>query len=173
MDKETTPLNAFIAECYIKYKSFIQKYINHHIPHKYEVEDLTQEVFIRLLDYKQLINPETIKSLLLTIARNLVIDNLRLYYKTESCTSYIYETMQADTDNTEQTILVHELATLVNSAMKHLSNKRRTTYYLSFNNGLSVSEIANQLHISYRTAECHLFWARKHIRSYITHALVS
>mgnify|MGYP000040245488 CR=1 FL=1 len=68
MNKETIILHAFITKCYTEYGSFIKNYISYRIPHKYEAEDLTQEVFIRLLDYKQFINPETIKPFLLTIA---------------------------------------------------------------------------------------------------------
>ena len=136
MNKETIILHAFITKCYTEYGSFIKNYISYRIPHKYEAEDLTQEVFIRLLDYKQFINPETIKS---------------------------------GIENTEQTILANELAALINSRMKHLPDKRRTTYHLSLYDGLSVSEIAERLHISYRTAECHLFLARKDMRHFITY----
>lgn len=148
---------------------FYKNYISYRIPHKYEAEDLTQEVFIRLLDYKQFINPETIKPFLLTIARNLITDNIRLYYKIENYTSKIYETIKSGIENTEQTILANELAALINSRMKHLPDKRRTTYHLSLYDGLSVSEIAERLHISYRTAECHLFLARKDMRHFITY----
>ena len=147
MNKETIILHAFITKCYTEYGSFIKNYISYRIPHKYEAEDLTQEVFIRLLDYKQFINPETIKPFLLTI----------------------YETIKSGIENTEQTILANELAALINSRMKHLPDKRRTTYHLSLYDGLSVSEIAERLHISYRTAECHLFLARKDMRHFITY----
>lgn len=168
MDKETISLHAFITKCYMDYGSFIKNYISYRIPHKYEAEDLTQEVFIRLLEYKQFINPETIKPFLLTITRNLITDNLRLYYKIESCTSHIYEAMTSSTENTEQTVLANELTALIDSGMKRLPDKRRKTYDLSLNDGLSVSEIAARLHISYRTAECHLFLARKDMRNYMT-----
>ena len=169
MNKETIILHAFITKCYTEYGSFIKNYISYRIPHKYEAEDLTQEVFIRLLDYKQFINPETIKPFLLTIARNLITDNIRLYYKIENYTSKICETIKSGIENTEQTILANELAALINSRMKHLPDKRRTTYHLSLYDGLSVSEIAERLHISYRTAECHLFLARKDMRHFITY----
>lgn len=79
MNKETIILHAFITKCYTEYGSFIKNYISYRIPHKYEAEDLTQEVFIRLLDYKQFINPETIKPFLLTIARNLITDKYTNY----------------------------------------------------------------------------------------------
>lgn len=49
MNKETIILHAFITKCYTEYGSFIKNYISYRIPHKYEAEDLTQEVFIRLL----------------------------------------------------------------------------------------------------------------------------
>ena len=82
---------------------------------------------------------------------------------------YEAETIKSGIENTEQTILANELAALINSRMKHLPDKRRTTYHLSLYDGLSVSEIAERLHISYRTAECHLFLARKDMRHFITY----
>lgn len=44
MNKETIILHAFITKCYTEYGSFIKNYISYRIPHKYEAEDLTQEV---------------------------------------------------------------------------------------------------------------------------------
>ena len=64
-------------------------YITYRITHRYEAEDLTQDIFVRLLDYKQMLRPDTVKSFLVTIARNIVIDYIRRYYKKQEIDSYI------------------------------------------------------------------------------------
>ena len=46
-----------------------------------DAKDLAQDVFLRLMDYKQMLRPETIKYFIFSICRNLVIDYLRRHYK--------------------------------------------------------------------------------------------
>ena len=159
--------SSFIEKYYVMYYPVIRNYISSRISQKEEAEDLAQEAFLRLLEYKQLINPETVRSFLFTIAKNLLTDYLRLHYKKEDYTTYIYEHAKGNTNLTEQIVLVNELMALVDSGMDTLSDKRRMAYNLSLNEGLTVGEIAEQLHMSYRTAECHLFLARKSMRQYI------
>ena len=72
------------------YKRQILTYITYRITHRYEAEDLTQDVGVRLLDYKQMLRPDTVKYFLFTIARKIVIDYIRRYYKKQEIDSYIY-----------------------------------------------------------------------------------
>ncbi len=81
---------------------WILTYITYRITHRYEAEDLTQDVFVRLLDYKQMLRPDTVKYFLFTIARNIVIDYIRRYYKKQEIDSYIYDTMSTSTNETEE-----------------------------------------------------------------------
>lgn len=167
MKTEVNAYSPLIEECYKEYRIVVRNYIACRIPHREDAEDLMQDVFLRLLEYKQLINRETLQSFIFTIARNLVTDNLRLHYKKEEYITYMYDNARAGADYTEQAVRCNELMHLVDSGMKLLSDKRRETYSLSFNDGLTVAEIAGRLQITYRTAECHLFLARKVIRRYI------
>ena len=80
-----------ITRSYEEYYQVILTYITYRITHRYEAEDLTQDVFVRLLDYKQMLRPDTVKYFLFTIARNIVIDYIRRYYKKQEIDSYIYE----------------------------------------------------------------------------------
>ncbi len=41
-----------ITRSYEEYYQVILTYITYRITHRYEAEDLTQDVFVRLLDYK-------------------------------------------------------------------------------------------------------------------------
>lgn len=168
MKTEVERQSSFIEKYYVMHFPIIKNYISSRISRKEDAEDLAQEVFLRLLEYKQLINHETVRSFLFTIAKNLLTDHLRLHYKKEDYSTYIYEHAKNTTNLTEQIVLANELMALVDSGMDTLSDKRRKTFDLSLNEGLTVGEIAEQLHMSYRTAECHLFLARKSMRQYIT-----
>lgn len=171
MKTKTEMYPSFVEEYYVKYCPAIKNFISSRISRKEEAEDLTQEVFLRLLEYKQLINHETIRSFLFTVAKNLLVDYMRLLYKKEDYTSYIYEYAKNTSNLTEQIVLTNELIALVDSGMETLSNKRKEVYNLSLNEGLTVGEIAELLQMSYRTAECHLFLARKSMRQYMTNEI--
>ena len=58
-----------ITRSYEEYYQVILTYITYRITHRYEAEDLTQDVFVRLLDYKQMLRPDTVKYFLFTIAQ--------------------------------------------------------------------------------------------------------
>lgn len=93
----TNTFDDIITGSYKEYHSVILSYITFRITHRCEAEDLTQDVFLRLMDYKQMLRPDTVKYFLFTIARNIVIDYLRRYYKKQEVDSYIYDVMPCST----------------------------------------------------------------------------
>ena len=81
METTANTSDNIITRSYEEYYQVILTYITYRITHRYEAEDLTQDVFVRLLDYKQMLRPDTVKYFLFTIARNIVIDYIRRYSK--------------------------------------------------------------------------------------------
>ena len=79
-----------IEDSYTNYHHSVYLYIYYRIAHKEEAEDLAQDVYVRLMDYDRMLCAETIKYFIFTIARNLVTDYLRRYYKRQEVTSYLY-----------------------------------------------------------------------------------
>ena len=94
-----------ITRSYEEYHQVILNYITYRITHRYEAEDLTQDVFVRLLDYKQMLRPDTVKYFLFTIARNIVTDYIRRYYKKQEIDSYLYDFTATSTTVTEPVIV--------------------------------------------------------------------
>lgn len=78
------------SDFYQKYRNVILVYITRRIPHTYEAEDLTQDVFIRLWEHWAFVNQNTIWSLLYTIARNMITDRIRRQYRQEDFLSSFY-----------------------------------------------------------------------------------
>ena len=79
-----------IADSYERYHFSVYLYIYNKVNNKEEAEDLSQDVFVRLMDYKRMLRPDTVKFFIYTISRNLVNDYLRRYYKKQEITSYMY-----------------------------------------------------------------------------------
>ena len=142
-------------------------YIYYRISHKEEAEDLSQDVFLRLMDYKQVLSPDTVKHFIYTISRNLVIDYLRHHYKRQEVYSYIYDSMEKSSNVTESEIIARDLSVLEKQKLSRLPLQRRKIYEMSRFQEKSSSEISMELNLSRRTVEGHLFISRKEMREYI------
>ena len=132
-------------------------------------EDIVQDVFIRLWEHWAFVNPNTIWSLLYTIARNMITDRIRRQYRQEDFLSSFYynEMKETGRNSVEEEVQYHELEQIHERAICTLSAKRRQIYKLSFNEELSCPAIAGQMSLSPRTVEGQLLIARKKVRAYL------
>ena len=156
-----------IADSYGAYHEQIFFYIHKRINSREDAEDLSHDVFVRLMDYERLLCPETVKSFIYTIARNLVIDYLRRYYKVQEVTSYIYDNAPAASTDTESSIVARDLQAQELKCLHTLPEQRRKIYMLNRFQEKNSSEIAEILQLSKRTVENHLFICRKEVRAYM------
>lgn len=164
-----TPENfeSIIKYAYEAYQPAILSYITYRIHHKYDAEDLTQDVFMRLLDYKRMIRPETVKYFLFTIARNIVTDHLRRYYKKQEIDTLLYDTLTYSVHDTEDACLTNDLLSLEKKKLETFAPQRLNVYRMSRFEEQSVEEIAVHLNLSRKTVENHLLLGRKEMRGYI------
>lgn len=156
-----------IADSYKNYQRSVFLYIYYKIGNKEEAEDLTQDVFLKLMDYQQMLRADTIKFFIFTISRNLVYDYLRHYYKRLEVTSYIYDQMKTCTNETEEQIITNDLLLLEKKKVSQLSEQRRKVYEMARFENKVLPEISRILNLSSRTVENHLFASRKMIREYM------
>jgi len=159
--------DAIITSSYNEYHLYVVNYIAYKINSKNEAEDLAQDVFIRLLDYKQMLRPETVKSFIFTIARNIVIDYLRRHYKKQEISANMYEFLEKSTNDTESKLHEKEILHLEQNKLLTFSPQRKIVYSLCRYEDMSVSEISETLQITRRTVENHLLTGRKMMREYI------
>ena len=74
MENSTMTTSQLIADSYVSYHNQVYLYILHKVNCREEAEDLSQDVFLRLMEYKQMLRPDTVKFFIYTISRNLVND---------------------------------------------------------------------------------------------------
>lgn len=167
METNTTSFYAIdFSGFYQEYRHIILNFIAYRIPYKYEAEDLVQDVFIRLWEHWDFVNKDTIWSLVYTIARNIVTDKIRRYYRLDDFISYIYNNVKETGRNTvEEDMYYHELEQMHKRAVSLLPTKRRRIYELSFNDEISCPVIAKMMSLSSRTVEGQLLAARKTVRA--------
>lgn len=158
---------SIIEEAYNEYYWAIFRYVRSSIKCKLEAEDLVQDVFVRLLDYDNMLKKSTIQSFIFTIARNLVIDYLRCYYKKQEIISYAYEDVIESTCGPEEEIIVKDLLIIEKLRLNTFPQQRKKVYSMSRFEEKTLGEISEELQLSMSTVENHLFIGRKMMRNYI------
>ena len=156
-----------ITEYYEEYRQSVFFYICRRIENRSDAEDLTQDAFLRLLEYRMMIRRDTLKYFLFTIVRNLLNDYLRRYYKRQEIDRYLYDTLPVTTVEPESRMVADEIRKLESRRVSALPEQRRKVYIMSRFQDKSAEDIAEELKLSRRTVENHLFISRREVREFI------
>lgn len=171
IDCQTTAASNIIEQCYREHRESIKAYITYKINDAVLAEDLTQDVYLRLMECGQMIRVQTVKNMLYTITRNIVIDHLRRYYSRYSRTQPLNATMfdgrTAGAVDNESSIIAADLARQEQARIQLLPPQRRKVYQLVRFEGKTAAEVACELSLSVRTVENHLAISRREVRKYI------
>ena len=156
-----------ITEYYEEYRQSVFFYICRRIENRSDAEDLTQDAFLRLLEYRMMIRRDTLKYFIFTIVRNLLNDYLRRYYKRQEIDRYLYDTLPVTTVEPESRMVADELRRLESRRVSALPEQRRKVYIMSRFQDKPADDIAEELNLSKRTVENHLFISRREVREFI------
>ena len=159
--------HTLIAETYEALQGKVYGYLLYRIGIEEEARDLTQDVFLHLMEYEQVLLPQTIRSFVFTITRNLLTDYLRHYYKRQEVDAYLYDTLPISCCETDSLAVAHDLQQCERRAVLRLSPQRRKVYELSRYGEHSAKDIALSLSMSMRTVENHLYTGRQQVRDYL------
>jgi len=131
-----------------------------------DAKELTQEVFIKLWENREKIDPtKNPESLLYVMVRYNVLDawKRKLRYNAFLQTQSKEESHH---DSTEQYINYQECQAVLSRSIENLPKQAQLVYRLSREEGLSHQEIADQLHISTNTVSNHIKKSVRQIRGY-------
>lgn len=158
------PSNHEVVAQFYSYRPLLLNKIRTRISDSDDVEDLVQEVYLRLLDYPAPLRPEMIKGLAFSIVNNVVCDYLRRHYVRTSAHTEIFNSLEEETDQTEQEIIGRDLESFKNKRIAAMPPKRRLIYIMRINGNLPNQDIAQRLNLSCRTVENHFFKAQTEMR---------
>lgn len=168
MESKTSGTESLIADCYKQYYSSVLRFIASRINNEWDAENLTQDVWVRLLTCEKELAPETIVSLIYTIARNLVNDYLRRHYTRLQFSNELMQECRGEEDSTyESNFYAANLASFERRRVEGLPPQRRIIYELYRYEDQSVGDIASRLMLSKRTVENHLRIGRHEVREYM------
>lgn len=167
MENIFTLSNHSVEDAYKRYACSIYFYIYYKVDDEELAHDLVQDTFLRLLSYRGEICFHTVKNLLYIIARNLVNDYLRRYYRGQELIIDVYKYTDLEVCEMESSLYTEEILMCEREAVSQLPTQRRRVYELIRFEEENTSEIAMRLNLSVRTVENHLRMGREYVREYI------
>ena len=155
---------AAFERLYGKYWARVYHFTSLYIRDDYEREEIVQNVFIRLWDIRERLNPEKDPDgLLFIINRNLIFNQAHRSANEKA----LKEAMQADSsqlDDLEARLESEDLQAYIDTLVEALPARQKQAFELSRKEGLSHKKIAAEMGISEKGVERAIYLARKFIR---------
>lgn len=139
------------------------------IKSKIEAEEIVQEVFIRIWEKRNTLNPDkSFKAYLLTITKNLVFDKLKKAARDRALQEKIYKNIQQLEKIGANELLEKELQRLHQQAIERLSPRKKTIFLMSREEELTYEQIAQKLGISVHTVRNQMTDSLTTIREFLS-----
>ncbi|GGA92170.1 RNA polymerase sigma factor [Puia dinghuensis] len=152
---------------YHHYYAYIQRYIALFESSGDYLDELTQDVFVRIWEKRgHLEKVESLRSYLFLISRNIVFNYLRSL-KVQQKVKELEGLPDPAGDDLEDQMLFKQYYRIALEAMDKLPPGRRKVLKMSIDDGLSLDEIAQELHISRAGVKKQLYAATAFVRQYL------
>ena len=147
-------VSAFVRENQTELLNFFR----HRLTQSQDAADLAQESWSRLMRYRQDQPPSALRSLLFTIARNVLKNHWRWrsLHQLEQPTDFTEQDVVSDAPGVERQWQTHRYLRAVEAIVSAMPDKRRTVFLLSRVEELSNAEVAQRCGISVKMVEKHL-----------------
>jgi RNA polymerase sigma-70 factor, ECF subfamily len=155
-------------QLYAKYFQKLYGFSSRITGNKADAEEIVQEVFIKVWEIRETLDPEkSFNSLLFTIAKRKIYNKARARIYNQIYVDYMRLHLKCTEELTEQEISFNETQFILNNAISHLPDKRRQIFMLSKIEGLSNKEIALRMNTSVSNIENHINKALKMVRNHM------
>jgi len=157
------------TEAYIKlydqYYPSLYTYILHFINIPELAEDALQEVFIKIWEIRERINPElSFSGYLYRITRNHVFKLLKKISADAALRLQVMQELQQQTEDADTQLLWKQYESLLHQAIAQLPPQRQKVFRLCREESKSYEEVAIELGISRNTVKEHMVLAMKSIK---------
>lgn len=150
------------------YKSYYQQVYNFaclYIHYKEDVEEVVQEVFIKLWNVHETIDTERCFSgFLFIITRNIIFNINHKKINEEAYRATVLSALENETYDVESMIDAKDMMQYIDMLVEKMPERRRLVFVLSRKEHKSYKEIASQLNISEKTVENQIGAALKYLR---------
>ncbi|WP_420580139.1 RNA polymerase sigma factor [Reichenbachiella sp.] len=144
-----------------KLYNFSYKYTQSHA----ESEEIVQEVFLKIWNKRDTINPKlSFNAFLITIAKNHIFNRIKKEASRKQYRNQI-EHSELITNETESKVIFADLEQIAKSKIEDLPPKRKQIFLLRRDSGMTVKEIAQKLGIAESTVENQMNKAIKSLKT--------
>lgn len=138
------------------------------------VDDLLQELFVRLWVHRDTIDPDQpIKAYLFRIAENLVYDAFRTMAKDKRAQERIQRLISESACEIEERIFAQENRQAIEAAIAMLPPRRREVFVLCKLESKSYEEVSSLLNISLSTINDHIYKANQFLKQRLSNHVIS
>ena len=153
---------------YTRYFAIVQRYISLFEPSRTSLDELTQDVFVRIWEKRaRLAGVESFKSYLFVVTRNVVFNFIRALKVGHKVKNLEDSQEIFATHNPENELLLKQYYRIMQDAMGKLPPGRLKVLKMSIDDGLTLDEIADRLNISRSGVKKQLYAATAFVRQYL------
>lgn len=155
-----------ISQMYKEHAEDVKRYLLSYTHDLMKAEDMLHDLFIKVM-HLDLIAPETTRSLLLTMARRMMIDDARHQAFIRKQTEHLIHSAERLEQSSCAMIEATTLMQMEQKRLLQMPEKRANVYRLYRQEGMTTDQIAQQLNLSKRTVESHIYHSTQEMRSYM------
>ena len=152
------PARSAIHDAYARHQVALKRFISRFLPNSHDIEDVSQETFLRAFTVERSRVIEQPKSFLFRIAKHVALTQLTR--KSRQITDYLEDFDDSEVllveDTVEDEVIARETLGIHCEAVAGLPTQCRRVYLMRKVYGMSHKEIAAQLGIAVSTVEKHL-----------------
>ncbi len=154
-------------QVFYQYHGNVYAYVLNKTNSVYLAEETTQLTFIKLWQSRKNLNEElSLFTQLFRIARTTMIDLIRKQNNNQLHTSQL--TVVNERNDVWEKVSERELHERMHASLNDMPDVRRKVFEMSRVKGMSYKAIANELSISVKTVESHIYQAIKQLKHLIT-----
>jgi RNA polymerase sigma-70 factor (family 1) len=143
-----------------QYAPKISRFAMSFLKNKTDAEELLQDVFLKLWEKRENIDPEqNIKSYIFKIAINSIYDLVRKKNLEKAFSDFSKYHFRESSENTWHEVIWNEMLSKLDQLVNRMPEQQRKIFRMSREEGLTNDEIAERLSLSKRTVENQLYRA--------------
>ena len=155
------PFKSSVHALYEAHQSWLFQWLRKKTQCSEQAADLSHDTYIRVLQNGHTPPPESSRSHLVQIAKGLMIDRFRRLAVERAYLDSLQAHPEWQQPSPEEERLVLEALLAVDTALATVSQRTRDVFFLSQLDGLTYSNIAQRLGISFSTVRKDMFTALK------------
>lgn len=166
----TRQQSELIARVYEKNLEELKLYFLAYTHNEMDAEDMVHTLFLKMMRI-DLIVEDTVRHLLFTTARRMIIDDIRHQYHVRQAELHLKNGMELASPTTVYDEMERKQVLALEECRLLTMPKKRAAVYRMWREEKSMKEIAEAMNISIRTAETHVYHATCEIKDYIRKAI--